>query len=106
LLVSKFVLLLLESSEKRTYLNPEYQNLPLETTSGIINRSFLWWINGLFVQGSRRLLSLKDLLDLDEVLTAERVSGRLREAWELRCKFGQPLEYPYRGETLKVNNTY
>lgn len=65
----------------------KYRDLPIETTSGIINRSFMWWINSLVVKGSKNLLSLRDLFELDRGITAEVVAERMRVAWESRCKF-------------------
>lgn len=95
--MGKLFLIVLENLDKRKYLRSKYHDLPYETTSGIINRSFLWWINGLFVKGSNSLLSLGDLFELDRVLSSEKVSERMRGAWESRCKFFQQLlvnEYP------------
>jgi hypothetical protein len=43
----KLALLLLDSLEKKAYLTLEYQRLSPESLGGILNRSFMWWLNGL-----------------------------------------------------------
>src|SRR5699024_10490853 len=47
----KAVMLLLESRKKTRYLKQAHADLPPEATSGIIIRSFLWWLNDLFRRG-------------------------------------------------------
>ncbi|GAM36282.1 vacuolar glutathione S-conjugate transporter [Talaromyces pinophilus] len=47
----KVIFLVLESTGKRQYLHEEYRSLPPESTSGILNRSFMWWVNRLFLSG-------------------------------------------------------
>ncbi|KAH7319081.1 putative ATP-binding cassette transporter [Rhexocercosporidium sp. MPI-PUGE-AT-0058] len=69
----KLVLLLLEVQNKRSYLRNPYKSLGREPTSGILNRSFFWWINGLFVTGYRGLITFDDLESLDE----KKPEGRL-----------------------------
>lgn len=39
---AKMTMLLLESLGKQKYLTGTYRDLPPESTSGILNRSFLW----------------------------------------------------------------
>jgi ATP-binding cassette, subfamily C (CFTR/MRP), member 1 len=83
----KLVMLVIESQTKTNNLKPEYRNLPPETTSGIINRSFLWWLNEIFRLGSKGIISKNDLFELDPNLATENVGTDMREAWEKRCTF-------------------
>ncbi len=83
-IAAKIALLLLETRQKRIYLKTEYQDLPPESTSGIINRSFLWWINDLFRRGFHALISINDLYQLDTKLTSSDLKLKLQRAWETR----------------------
>ncbi|KAG9258286.1 multidrug resistance-like protein [Emericellopsis atlantica] len=80
-LTLRAVILLLESTEKRSYLLPEYRSVSAETTSGPINTSLFWWLNPLFLRGYRSLLHYDHLGRLDEELESERLAVRLRHAW-------------------------
>lgn len=93
-LACKAVLLILETFEKRPYLMPPYRNLPLEATSGIISRSFLWWLNGTFQKGFRTLLSFDDLNVLDDGLTSAQLDETVGKAWAQRKQPERRLEFP------------
>ncbi|KAI6782255.1 Leucinostatins biosynthesis cluster protein H [Emericellopsis cladophorae] len=80
-LALRALILLLESTEKRSYLLPEYRSVAAETTSGPINTSLFWWLNPLFLRGYRSLLDYDHLGRLDEELDSERLGVRLRHAW-------------------------
>ena len=82
----KLTLLFLEAQGKATYLRPPFRSLPPEATSGIFNQSFFWWLNSLIITGFSRLLSLKDLYNIDAELKSEELRKRLQEAWDTRCK--------------------
>lgn len=82
--VIKMVMLIVESQEKTACLKPEHQSLPPESRSGIINRSFLWWLNQLFSIGSQGIISETDLFELDSKLAADNVGKKMLEAWETR----------------------
>ncbi|KAE8352610.1 putative ATP-binding cassette transporter [Aspergillus coremiiformis] len=90
----KAMLLLLESIEKRRYLLDKYQDLPPESTSGIISRSFMWWLNHLFVAGSRCLLTVDDLHGLDKSLSSARVAKKAQCAWSQRRNPPRRFEFP------------
>jgi len=80
-MATKLVLLLLEMVEKRPFLLPGYQKLPLESTSGILNRSVFWWLNTLITHGARSILSLNDLEGLDYEMSTKTLFRRLHEKW-------------------------
>ncbi|KAL2005902.1 hypothetical protein VTN00DRAFT_10395 [Thermoascus crustaceus] len=65
-LVVKVLLLAVESRSKRGYLRKPYRRYPPESTSGIFNRTVLWWFNSLFIGGCRKILSLEDLFSPDD----------------------------------------
>jgi hypothetical protein len=88
----KFALWLVETGEKQSYLKAKYQNLPPESVSGIISRSFLWWLNLLFAQGSRKVLQVQNLFALDNDLAAENLGANLQNAWDIRGMYSLKSE--------------
>ncbi|PYI31455.1 putative multidrug resistance protein [Aspergillus indologenus CBS 114.80] len=78
----EIVLLILENVDKRAWLHDAFRNeYPPEYTSGIINRSFFWWLSPLFVRGYRSNLSLDDLDLVDQELAARPLHDRMQTAW-------------------------
>lgn len=83
--IIKTSLLVLEEQQKRKHLNLEYSDLPPDSTSGIINRSFLWWLNRLIWRGLRPPpLLVQDLDHLDAELTSVALEDRLQYEWQRR----------------------
>ena len=80
----KVALFILETQSKRTHLKQPYRDYPLESTSGIFNRSFFWWLNSLFVRGFWALLSFDDLHEIDNKLLSEPLRNSLQLAWDSR----------------------
>ncbi|KAF5614045.1 Canalicular multispecific organic anion transporter 2 [Fusarium tjaetaba] len=75
----KTVLLILEETPK-TVLG-EKKKIH-ETSSGVVNRSFFWWLNGLFLQGHRTILETDDLQAIDSKFDTDHVSAPLEKQWE------------------------
>lgn len=90
----KVIFLVLESTGKRQYLHDEYRSLPPESTSGILNRSFMWWVNRLFLSGFKSILTLDDLNGLDKNLQSSRLSIKARNAWQRRKRPERRFEVP------------
>lgn len=90
----KSIFLLLENTGKRRYLHGEYRSLPPESTSGILHRSFMWWVNRLFLSGFKSVLTLDDLDGLDKNLQSTRLSIKARFAWQLRKRPERRFEVP------------
>ncbi|KAK5992013.1 ABC multidrug transporter B [Cladobotryum mycophilum] len=105
--VWKILMLWLESGHKRPYLKQAYQNLSLEATSGIVNRTFLWWLNDLFRQGLG-LLTFDKLYHLDDQLSSATLDDKIQDAWARRRKPEHRFEFPraalgaLRGQFLSV----
>jgi ATP-binding cassette subfamily C (CFTR/MRP) protein 1 len=91
----KVLLLILEARQKKNYLKQAYKTLPPESTSGIINRSFLWWINDLFRQGLASVLAVEQLYVLDEKLVSAPLAAQLQDTWEQRQKPERRFEFPW-----------
>ena len=79
--VVKIIILVLEASEKRRILLPEYQSYPPEATSGILSRFFFWWQIPLFRTGFSKALSVDDLFKLDKHLASEFLQDLMQTAW-------------------------
>lgn len=82
------LLLALEAQDKRSYLKNPCRT---ETTSGIINWSFFWWLNGLFQIGYRKIMNWDDLYMIDENLDSQTLGERLQSSWD---KEGPTFRYP------------
>lgn len=83
-IASKCLLFALENGSKRSFLLSNYTSLPPEATSGIVNRSFLWWLNSLLIQGTRGVIKAEDLFDLDGELRSSILLHKLLGKWESR----------------------
>lgn len=82
----KISLLISESRSKRSYLRGHYHHYPPESTSNIFSRTVFWWLNGLFVRGFRKLLSLEDLFQPDESLKSAPLKVNIERIWR-RCLY-------------------
>lgn len=81
-LITKAVILVLESKEKRALLKKAYENSSIETTAGVFNRSIFWWLNGLLLKGSRTTLTIDSLPTLDDELKEAANAQSLTEKWK------------------------
>ncbi|WYZ37828.1 hypothetical protein EsH8_II_001334 [Colletotrichum jinshuiense] len=81
-LALRAVMILLESTEKRSILVLQHQGYSKEVTSGTFSRSVFFWLTSLFVNGYRNILRLDDLYPLDPDLASEPLYKKLAGAWE------------------------
>jgi hypothetical protein len=81
-LVVRSLLLVLEMSENRETLRPQYCRISPENFTGIFSQSTYWWLNGLFMSGFRGELSLDDLYPLDEELLTRSLISRRDHQWK------------------------
>ncbi|KAE8368538.1 P-loop containing nucleoside triphosphate hydrolase protein [Aspergillus caelatus] len=92
---AKTVMVLFESLGKQKHLMGPYQDLPPESTSGIVNRSFMWWLNRLFFRGFRSMLTTEDLDHLDKPLESAGTAQKALRAWALRRRPERRFEFPW-----------
>ncbi|KAJ5678957.1 P-loop containing nucleoside triphosphate hydrolase protein [Penicillium macrosclerotiorum] len=85
--IGKVIVLVLESTEKRSLLKKEYTESSLEATSSIFNRGIFWWLNGLLWKGSRTVLTVESLPVLDEDIQASSNPEELFEKWKKANKY-------------------
>ncbi|KAF2837197.1 P-loop containing nucleoside triphosphate hydrolase protein [Patellaria atrata CBS 101060] len=77
------ILLLFESLDKRQLLAADNdRKLAPEETTGLFAERFFWWMNDLFKEGYRKVLTPDDLYSIDEDLTSEAMKERFQKAWK------------------------
>ncbi|KAK6858071.1 multidrug resistance-associated protein [Apiospora arundinis] len=81
-LASKCVMVILESIGKQSLLLEPERDYSLESTSGVVNRSWFWWLNSLLFSGFRKVLSLEELPSIHEKINSDRLSHRIQATWE------------------------
>ncbi|CAM1501184.1 Fc.00g103460.m01.CDS01 [Cosmosporella sp. VM-42] len=81
-LALRAVLLVLESTEKRSILISDHTGCSKEATSGTLNRGVFFWLTPLFLKGHKNILTLEDLYPLDEKLRSEHLHKTLTDAWD------------------------
>jgi ATP-binding cassette subfamily C (CFTR/MRP) protein 1 len=77
----KLVLLLLEAKSKRGYLKPPYNRFSPETTNGIFDYSFFWWLLPVLTTGFKKILTLDDLFTTDQELLSESLQNQMQSSW-------------------------
>jgi len=82
----KFMFLIVESINKRSYLREPYKELSVEQTVSDLNRAFLFWINDLILLGNSKLLTYSDLPSLDDRLKSRDLRVRMEDAWDKTCE--------------------
>ncbi|KAK9426251.1 putative ABC multidrug transporter [Seiridium unicorne] len=81
-IVAKAVLICLEEVPKRALFTEKHRNAALESTSGNINRTVFWWLQGLFRKGFSSLLFLHDLSPVHEKLATRALLPALEHHWQ------------------------
>jgi len=69
-------------------LLPAHQHSSPETTSGIYNRSFFWWLNTILRTGFQRIISEKDLFPIDHDFRSSTLTKRAQDFWDARTQTG------------------
>jgi ATP-binding cassette subfamily C (CFTR/MRP) protein 1 len=82
----KFIFLILESINKRSYLREPYRELPVEQTASGLNQAFLFWVNDLILLGNSKLLIYHDIPSLADGLKSRELRLRMEDAWDKTSK--------------------
>ncbi|KAJ5294660.1 hypothetical protein PENANT_c006G09572 [Penicillium antarcticum] len=85
--VIKVIILVFEVTEKRQLLKKAYENSPIESTSGVLNRALFWWLRDVLWRGSRTTLTVESLPCLDDDLKNASNSQSLFEKWDKADKY-------------------
>ncbi|KAE8149908.1 P-loop containing nucleoside triphosphate hydrolase protein [Aspergillus avenaceus] len=94
-ITAKIVMVLFESWGKQNHLIGSYQNLSPESTSGIVNRSFMWWLNRFFFKGFRSSITIDDLDHLDKPLESAETARKALGTWARRQHPERRFEFPW-----------
>ncbi|KAJ5401745.1 ABC transporter integral membrane type 1 [Penicillium crustosum] len=92
---TKLTMLLLETRKKTSYLKSPYKEYPPEATSGIVNQSFVWWLNRLFLTGYQKIIESGDLFALEPGLGSGDAGKKLKVAWEKHGKAENKFSLPW-----------
>jgi hypothetical protein len=79
-----------EDSSKEKFFIEKQQSLSAEECKGIINRSFLWWLRGLFATAATRTIMAEDVYELPEDMRSCTLASRLAQTWKKRSKCCRP----------------
>jgi len=94
-----FAFLILESTNKRSYLREPYKQLAIGEVVSDLNRAFIFWVNDLIILGNSKLLTYSDLPRLDESLNSEQIRQSIEVAWNKTPK-PEPREGSESGKAL------
>lgn len=78
----KLIWFYLESKTKQAHFVNQSIQYGSEEVHSLYNRSFFWWINQLFILGSKRNLSIEDLPHLDQALSLDTVHQAVKRRWD------------------------
>jgi hypothetical protein len=92
--VGKTIILVLESTEKRSLLKRQFKCGSLESTASTFNRGLFWWLNGLLWKGSKTTLTVDSLPELDEAIKTASNPEALVESWNNGTFFPIPKPLP------------
>lgn len=76
------LMVVLESTEKRSELIEEGRGYSRESTSGAFSRGGFFWLTSLFLKGYQKTLNMDDLHPLDKGLYATKLQRELEAVWE------------------------
>jgi hypothetical protein len=80
-LLSRAGVVILEATEKRSFLKKPFSGCAIEATSGIFNRSLYLWVGGLLWKGSKTTLTVDNLPILDDDIKGASNPETLLEKW-------------------------
>lgn len=80
----KLLLLWLEATNKTSYLRPSLKSLSPEATAGVIDWTFLWWLNHIFVVGYQKLMTMEDLYAVPQDMETSILGERLHDCWNTK----------------------
>lgn len=105
--VLKVAVLILETVNKRSILLDTYSRFSSEATSSLPSRGLFLWLASLLRQGSKKILTLKDLLPIHEKLDPRKLTIELSATWSKsdqhrRHGLAMATLWAWRGEFAKI----
>jgi hypothetical protein len=83
-MLAKIIVLYLETRNKRGSLLPPYRFYAPEALVSIYDRVILWWLNPLFLQGYRSVISFDNLFSIDSELSSGQNEEIFNNLWSKR----------------------
>jgi ATP-binding cassette subfamily C (CFTR/MRP) protein 1 len=83
-MLAKTIVLYVETRNKRRSLLPPYRFYAPEVLVSIYDRVALWWLNPLFLQGYRSVISFNDLFSIDSELSSGQSEETFYNLWSKR----------------------
>lgn len=77
----KFLVAIMEATEKKKILLARYQNTSPEATSGIYSRAFFWWLHPVMSTGFRRIIKDEDLFTIEEDMSSRVLGLHAQNLW-------------------------
>ncbi|KAI1662286.1 putative ABC multidrug transporter [Daldinia decipiens] len=103
MLVTKIAMILLEAQRKTKWVTWNAKEHSPEETSSIFHLGVYSWLNWLFLEGYRKVLSIKDLYPLDQNMAADRLSKAFtQQINDARLKGHKPSIIKVLARTLLV----
>lgn len=87
---------------KRNRAKTSYLKSTYKATCGIVDLSFVWWLNGLFLSGWRKIIGSRDLFALDPGLSSGSTGERLKQAREKNGRIFSPTLIISHADTSQV----
>ncbi|PTB62192.1 P-loop containing nucleoside triphosphate hydrolase protein [Trichoderma citrinoviride] len=82
----KLVLVVVESQRKDEILRESSAKFSPEELSGVLSRTFFWWINPILAQGWRNILTEDSLPPIGAGLSSKLLRHQASVAWDQRAK--------------------
>lgn len=86
----KAVVILLESFQKRRWLDWDSKDHSPEETAGLYGLGAFLWLNSLFLRGYNKILTIRDLYPLDQQMLAIKLEANLTQRMEIAKWGGRP----------------
>jgi ATP-binding cassette, subfamily C (CFTR/MRP), member 1 len=84
LICSQVILCTLENRSKENYFVNGHDWIPPESTKGILNRTFFWWMKDLFIKAANGRITSKDMFNLSPEMQSSSLSTRIIQSWGKR----------------------
>ncbi|KAE9371145.1 putative multidrug resistance-associated protein [Stipitochalara longipes BDJ] len=82
----KFLVAIMEATEKKKILLARYKDTSPEATSGIYSRAFFWWLQPLMSTGFKRVIREEDLFTIEEDMSSSVLRKRGQKLWSTANK--------------------
>ncbi|EEQ31884.1 conserved hypothetical protein [Microsporum canis CBS 113480] len=90
---AKIVLFFLEAQAKHGYLKEPYNSYSPESSCGILNWSFLLWLNDLFITSFKKIMTYEVLSRIDERIDSRVLEEKIGRAWDAHTAICLLLEW-------------